>query len=86
LTRPKPVNERNPYDVLGIAHVGRRATKEDISAAFRLQLMKHHPDHNSGKDADQAAFTDRTRLIIESYRRLKDPSKRRDVDAMFGST
>lgn len=66
-----------------LAHRNRKATKDDISKAFRRELMMYHPDHNQNTGLDPAAASERTRLIVEAYRTLKNPAKRRTYDATY---
>ena len=66
-----------------LARRNRKATKDDISKAFRRELMMYHPDHNQNTGLDPAAASERTRLIVEAYRTLKNPAKRRTYDATY---
>lgn len=65
------------YDILGVS---REATREEIRAAYREQVLRHHPDKCHGqdaKDADQSTtFTD----IKEAYEVLIDDDKREEYD------
>ena len=45
--------------------------------------MMYHPDHNQNTGLDPAAASERTRLIVEAYRTLKNPAKRRTYDATY---
>ncbi len=74
----------NYYDVLGISPL---AGLKEVKSAFRRQAKKHHPDIKgdasvaagngllSGRAADAAM-----RLLLEAYRMLSDPEKRRAYD------
>ena len=75
-------SQRDPvghYAVLGIAGKNRDATAADISGAFRRELMKWHPDHYAGDDDEFA--NQRTRLVIEAYKILRNPAKRAAYDS-----
>lgn len=73
----------NYYDVLGI---GPEASTREVKSAFRRQAKKHHPDLSAGRRsqatdnpsprADEAAM----RLLLEAYRMLSDPERRRVYD------
>jgi DnaJ domain len=86
---PPAVNANDYYAVLGIKHLvasgGTSAvTTEEISKAFRRELMKYHPDSNRGEGGyDQEACTERTRQIIAAYGTLRDANKRKAYDATY---
>lgn len=63
----------NPYKVL---KVDPSADDEIIAAAFRVMSKKYHPDVNKSAEA-QALM----QQINRAYDMLKDPQKRKDVDA-----
>jgi curved DNA-binding protein CbpA len=69
----------NYYDILGIPA---EAGTKDVKSAFRRLAKKHHPDtaaaagRRSAARASEAAM----RLILEAYRILSDPEKRRGYD------
>lgn len=50
--KPPPVNPQDYYEVLGLKHLGPKASKDDIKSAFRKQMMKYHPDHNQHTSMD----------------------------------
>ncbi len=68
---------KDPYDVLG---VGRKATAQEIKAAFRKLGAKHHPDRNLGDDG----AADRFKQVNAAYQILSDPKKRAMYDR-FGA-
>jgi curved DNA-binding protein CbpA len=43
----------DPYRVLGIPH---SATDSEIRAAYRLEVKRHHPDHNGGSPESARQF------------------------------
>lgn len=62
------------YALLGVK---RRATEDELKAAFRALAKKHHPDMNPGNAAAEALF----KSINQAYSVLSDPRERRIYDA-----
>lgn len=62
------------YRVLG---VGRRATADRITKAYRKLAMKYHPDRNIGDDAAKEQYA----LVHLAYEVLSDDSRRAQYDA-----
>ncbi|NUQ00405.1 MAG: DnaJ domain-containing protein, partial [Armatimonadetes bacterium] len=62
------------YSVLGVS---RTASAEDLKRRYRQLVRNHHPD----VAADQEAAHERFILIVEAYRVLSDPVRRRAYDA-----
>lgn len=63
----------DPYSVLGIQ---RGATKQQVSAAFRREMLKYHPDAQaSASEAEKVRSTERSKLISEAYRKIKSEMK-----------
>jgi DnaJ-domain-containing protein 1 len=75
---PPPVNENNFYEVLKVSP---SATMEEISAAFRRELLIYHPDHAASLGLDESAASERTRIIIRAYGELRNIKKRANYDA-----
>mmetsp|Transcript_5620 Transcript_5620/g.8189 ORF Transcript_5620/g.8189 Transcript_5620/m.8189 type:complete len:276 (+) Transcript_5620:411-1238(+) len=66
-------NPNDPYSVLGIR---RGATKSEVSAAFRKEMLKHHPDvQANASDAQKARSVERSKLITDAYRKIKAEMK-----------
>ena len=61
------------YEILG---VGRKATQDEIKAAYRKLARKHHPDLNPGNKAAEEKFKE----INEAYAVLSDSQKREEYD------
>jgi hypothetical protein len=76
---PKPefkwdFDPHDPYSVLGIY---RSATKEQVSAAFRKNMLQYHPDTQvNASDAQKLRALERSKLITEAYRKIKTERKR----------
>lgn len=67
------VATKDYYKTLG---VDRRATADQIKAAFRKQARKYHPDANKG----DAEATRKFKELSEAYDVLGDPKKRGEYD------
>jgi curved DNA-binding protein CbpA len=70
----------NYYDVLGVPP---EASSREVKSAFRRQAKKHHPDlrrEESSRAASARAADAAMRLLLEAYRVLCDPEKRRSYD------
>jgi curved DNA-binding protein len=67
------VATKDYYKTLG---VDRKATPDQIKAAFRKQARKYHPDANKG----DAEATKRFKELSEAYDVLGDPKKREEYD------
>jgi len=68
----------NFYEVLG---VDKKASVDDIKAAFKKIAMKCHPDMLRGKtDAEKAAAGEKFQLAKEANEALTDPIKRTTYD------
>ena len=66
------------YALLGLSRTP-PPTRAAISAAFRREAMKYHPDHNQHLAASEyAEYSERTKRINEAYGRL-----RRASDALY---
>ena len=67
------------YRTLGISP---SATSNDIKAAYRALVLKHHPDKALG---DQRKATERFKRIVEAYDTLSDPKKRKLYDLQMSN-
>eukprot|EP00586_Coscinodiscus_wailesii_P003600 CAMPEP_0172489894 /NCGR_PEP_ID=MMETSP1066-20121228/20164_1 /TAXON_ID=671091 /ORGANISM="Coscinodiscus wailesii, Strain CCMP2513" /LENGTH=606 /DNA_ID=CAMNT_0013258085 /DNA_START=279 /DNA_END=2099 /DNA_ORIENTATION=+ len=65
----------DPYSVLGI-HRG--ASKEDVSRAFRKEMLKYHPDTQGAtvSNDEKERAVERSKLITAAYRKIKVEMKR----------
>jgi len=63
----------DPYSVLGIR---RGATKSEVSGAFRREMLKYHPDVQTGaSEAAKERAQERSKYITEAYRKIKTQMK-----------
>jgi curved DNA-binding protein CbpA len=70
----------NHYETLGVQP---EAATREVKSAFRRQAKKHHPDlRDSGveRPAETRAADAAMRRLLEAYRVLSDPEKRRIYD------
>ena len=62
-------DQNDPYSVLGIK---RGASKQEVSAAFRTQMLKYHPDTQpNASEAQKIRLVERSKLVTEAYRKIK---------------
>jgi curved DNA-binding protein len=69
------VEYKDYYKILG---VGKQASQDEISKAFKKLARKHHPDLNPGDATAEAKFKE----AGEAYEVLKDPEKRKLYDQL----
>ena len=70
----------NLYEILGIHP---EASTREVKSAFRRQAKKHHPDLHgvgSSRGAERRASEAAMRALLEAYRILSDPERRRAYD------
>lgn len=68
------MRQKDHYHTLGVS---RRASTEEIRAAYRALAKKHHPDVSKGGSEADEAFT----RVALAYEVLSDVAKRREYDA-----
>jgi DnaJ domain len=66
----------NFYDLLGIKST---ASLDEISRAYRDNVRKYHPDHNSAPNANQL-----TAMLNDAWETLRDPVRRAEYDRSLG--
>jgi len=70
----KSQTAKDPYDILGVT---RKATADEIRAAYRKLAKLHHPDLNPGKPDAEAAFKE----LTAANALLSDPEQRTRFDS-----
>ncbi|KAL7548080.1 hypothetical protein ACHAWF_011384 [Thalassiosira exigua] len=64
----------DPWSVLGIP---RTASKDEVSKAFRREMLKHHPDLQAkASEKEKRRATERSKIISDAYRRIKASFKK----------
>ena len=64
----------DPYSILGIP---RGSSKSEVAAAFRKQMLQHHPDTQpNASEAQKMRAVERSKYITEAYRKIKAEMKR----------
>ncbi len=62
-------DEGDPWSVLGLP---RNSSKEEVSKAFRREMLKHHPDLQSqNSEQEKRRATERSKIISDAYRKIK---------------
>jgi molecular chaperone DnaJ len=59
-----PAPTSDPYAIIGVSS---SVTDEELRAAYRRQIKRHHPDHNGGSHESALRFA----AIQEAYARIK---------------
>jgi curved DNA-binding protein CbpA len=65
-----PAPSTDPYETLGVS---RRASDDELRAAYRRLVQVHHPDHNDGSPASARRFEE----IQEAYAQVRERRERR---------
>ncbi|KAI9187830.1 Zuotin [Blastocladiella emersonii ATCC 22665] len=75
---PKEWRKQDHYRVLGLSEQRYLATYDEIKAAHRKRVLKHHPDKMAAMGADNDAVF---KCIQKAWDTLSDPEKRRQYDS-----
>jgi curved DNA-binding protein CbpA len=70
---------RDPYETLGISP---GASDQEVRAAYRKMVQRHHPDHNGGSEESERRFEE----VQEAYARIGDLRKSGQPRASAGSS
>ncbi|ORZ32554.1 hypothetical protein BCR44DRAFT_1440095 [Catenaria anguillulae PL171] len=83
---PKNWKHQDHYRVLGLAHLRYKATADEIKAAHRKAVLKHHPDKLTAKLAAEGKSTANAdalfKCIAKAYEVLSDPTRRHLFDCV----
>ena len=75
-TKPEFRWDFDPNDPFSVLGIHQSATKSEIAAAFRREMLKHHPDVQTGAtDAAKERAIERSKIITAAYQQLKKQTK-----------
>ncbi|CAL8121029.1 unnamed protein product [Orchesella dallaii] len=80
---PVKWKDQDHYRVIGLKHLRHKATEDDIKKAYRIRVLKHHPDKRQA--AGEYVNTDEGdyfSCIVKAYEILSSPLKRRAYDSI----
>lgn len=72
------MRRKDHYHTLGVS---RRASTEEIRAAYRSLAKKHHPDVSKGGEGSGSGADEVFTRVALAYEVLSDTAKRREYDA-----
>lgn len=72
------MRRKDHYHTLGVS---RRASTEEIRAAYRALAKKHHPDVSKGSGGSGGESDEAFTRVALAYEVLSDTAKRREYDA-----
>lgn len=73
--------KQDHYGILGLGKMRYHATDEDIKRAYRLKVLKHHPDKHAQAQSGQKKDS-YFKCIQKAYEWLTDPVQRRQFDSV----
>ncbi|ORZ38466.1 hypothetical protein BCR44DRAFT_1428322 [Catenaria anguillulae PL171] len=83
---PKDWKRQDHYRLLGLSHLRYKATQDEIKAAHRKAVLRHHPDKLTAKLAAQGKSTDQAdsifKCLAKAFDTLADETKRRAYDSV----
>ncbi|KAK8753069.1 hypothetical protein OTU49_002349 [Cherax quadricarinatus] len=79
---PADWKDQDHYAVLGLKKYRYKASDEDIKRAYRMMVLRHHPDKRRGAGEEIRDDDDYFTCITKAYEILGDPVKRRSWDSI----
>ncbi|KAG7169401.1 DnaJ subfamily C member 2-like [Homarus americanus] len=79
---PADWKDQDHYAVLGLKKYRYKASDEDIKRAYRMMVLRHHPDKRRGAGEEIRDDDDYFTCITKAYEILGDPVKRRSWDSV----
>ncbi|GFG39869.1 hypothetical protein Cfor_08849 [Coptotermes formosanus] len=79
---PKEWKEQDHYAVLGLRKLRHKATEDDIKKAYRLKVLRHHPDKRKAQGEEIRPDDDYFTCITKAWEILGNPRNRRSFDSV----
>lgn len=79
---PKEWKEQDHYAVLGLKKLRHKATEDDIKKAYRLKVLRHHPDKRKAQGEEIRPDDDYFTCITKAWEILGNPRNRRSYDSV----
>ncbi|XP_066587114.1 dnaJ homolog subfamily C member 2 [Prorops nasuta] len=79
---PKEWKDQDHYAVLGLKKLRHRATEDIIKRAYKLKILKHHPDKRKALGEEIRPDDDYFTCITRAWETLGNPLKRRSYDSV----
>ncbi|KAJ9587209.1 hypothetical protein L9F63_019289, partial [Diploptera punctata] len=74
--------DQDHYAVLGLRKLRHKATEDDIKKAYRLKVLRHHPDKRRARGEEVHPDDDYFTCITRAYDILGNPRNRRSYDSV----
>ncbi|KYN06829.1 PREDICTED: dnaJ homolog subfamily C member 2 [Cyphomyrmex costatus] len=79
---PRDWKDQDHYAVLGIKDLRHRATEDIIKKAYKLKILKHHPDKRKAMGEEIRPDDDYFTCITRAWETLGSQAKRRSYDSV----
>ncbi|PSN53630.1 DnaJ subfamily C member 2 [Blattella germanica] len=79
---PKDWKHQDHYAVLGLKKLRHKATEDEIKKAYRLKVLRHHPDKRRARGEEIHPDDDYFTCITKAYDILGTPHNRRSYDSV----
>ncbi|GLH14137.1 Uncharacterized protein GBIM_18540 [Gryllus bimaculatus] len=79
---PKEWKDQDHYAVLGLSKMRHKATEEDIKKAYRMKVLRHHPDKRKALGEEIRPDDDYFTCITKAWEILGNPRSRRSFDSV----